>query len=147
MTSFRDLGEAAAHLSTRELPFVWYAMGPLRESITFEVAPQDGTAATDYFAKHPLVLADGAQVPVVVTPRRGESWVSPPADEVVGRRDEFDYERLVGLGVDDAARQANLSGWSVRAHEREAAVTADHNPGRLNLCYGDDRVVESVSRG
>ena len=147
MPSFRDLSEVAAHLSRRELPFAWYAMGPDGENMTFEVAPRDCAAATDYFAKHPLVLADGTQVPVVVTPRRGESWVSPPAEGVSGRQDEFAHESLVGLHVDDAARRANLAGWRVRAHEGEAVVTADYNPGRLNLCYGDDRVVESVSRG
>lgn len=147
MTSFRDLSEVAEHLSRREVPFTWYAMGPDRENITFEVASRDCADATDYFAKHPLLLADETQVPVVITLRRGESWVLPPADGISGRQDEFDYESLVGLVVDDAARRANLAGLSVRAHEREAAVTADYDPGRLNLCYGDDRVVESVSRG
>lgn len=58
-----------------------------------------------------------------------------------------DFERLVGLQVDEAATRANEAGWTVRAHEREAVVTADLNPGRLNLCYGDDRVVESVHPG
>lgn len=147
MPSFDDISDVAPHLSRRELLFAWYAMWPDGDVMTFEVAPRDCDAATDYFAKHPLVLADGTQVPVVVTPRRGESWVSPPTEGVRGREDEFDYESLIGLDVDDAARRANLAGWRVRAHEREAVVTADYNPGRLNLCYGDDRVVESATRG
>lgn len=139
-----DLNQVAAHLVNRELPFAWYAMGPNDHAIEFEVAPRDCVTATNYFVEHSLVLEDGTPVPVIVKPRRGESWTTPPAQAVSGRDDQFDYERLVGLDVGEAATQASSAGWFVRAHEPEAMATADLNPGRLNLCYGDDRVVESV---
>lgn len=94
-----------------------------------------------------MALADGTPVPVIVTPRRGNSWTSPPAKDASGRDEEFDDASLVGLDVDEAATRANAAGWLVRAHEPEAMVTADLSFNRLNLCYGDDRVVGSVSRG
>lgn len=147
MPTFRDLSEVAAHLSGRELPFAWYVMGPEDRAIKFEVAPRDMTAATDYFARHPLALSDGTPVTVLVEPRRGESWNTQPQLGLSGRDDQFDYEQVVGLDVDEAATQASAAGWFVRAHEPEAMVTADFNPSRLNLCYGDDRVVESVHVG
>ena len=147
MSSFRDLSEVAAHLSDLELPFAWYVMGPNNRAIEFEVAPRDCVTATDYFVEHPLALADGTPVPVSVKPRRGNSWTSPPANDASGRDEAFDVESLVGLDVDEAAARANGAGWLVRAHEPEAMVTADLKLNRVNLCYGDDRVVESVSRG
>ncbi|MGF9761128.1 hypothetical protein AAII07_38665 [Microvirga sp. 0TCS3.31] len=147
MPSFRDLSEVAAHLTHLELPFVWYVMGPDEHAMEFEVAPRDCVTATDYFVEHPLVLADGTPVPVIVKPRRGNSWTSPPAEDASARDEEFDDESLVGLDVDEAAARANGAGWLVRAHEPEAMVTADLDFNRLNLCFGDDRVVESVSRG
>lgn len=147
MPSFRDLSEVAAHLSGRDLPFTWYVMGPEDRAIKFEVAPRDMVAANDYFAQHPLALSDGTPVTVFVEPRSGESWTTPPAQGVSGRDDQFPYERLVGLDVGEAATQASSAGWVVRAHEPEAMATADFNPGRLNLCYGDDHVVESVHVG
>lgn len=104
-------------------------------------------AATDYFAQHPLTLSDGTPVTILVAPRRGESWTTQPPPGVSGRDDRFDYEQLVGLDVNDAATRASSAGWFVRAHEPEATVTADFNPGRLNLRYGDDRPVESVHVG
>lgn len=146
MPSFRDLGEVAGNLSDRDLPFAWYVMGPEDRVIKCEVAPRDMAAATDYFAQHPLALSDGTPVTVLVAPRRGESWTTQPTQGASGRDDRFDYEQLVGLDVDDAATRASSAGWFVRAHEPEAMVTADFNPGRLNLCYGDDRV-ESVHVG
>lgn len=147
MPSFRDLGAVAAHLSAQELPFAWYGMGPEGHAIEFEVAPRDCVAATAYFASHPLALADGTTVPVLVKPRRGDSWTSPAAGNASGRCEAFDDEGLLGLDVDEATARANEAGWLVRAHEPEAIVTADHNPGRLNLCFGDERTVENVSRG
>jgi hypothetical protein len=147
MPSFRDLSEVAAHLSARDLPFAWYVMGQEGRAITFEVAPRDMTAATDYFAQHPLALPDGTPVTVLVEPRRGESWSTQPPKGVSSRDDEFDYEQLVGLDVDEAATRASAAGWFVRGHEPEAMSTAEFNAGRLNLCYGDDRVVESVHVG
>lgn len=147
MPSFRDLGEVAAHLTHLELPFAWYVMGPNDHAIEFEVAPRDCVTATDYFVEHPLALADGTPVPVTVKPRRGYSWTSPPANDASARDGGFDDESLVGLNVDEAAARANGAGWLVRAHEPEAIVTADLNFNRLNLCYGHDRVVKSVSRG
>jgi hypothetical protein len=147
MPSFRDLSEVAAHLTHRELPFAWYVMGPEDHAIEFQVAPGDCVTATDYFVEHPLALEDGTPVPVTVKPRRGNSWTSPPANDASGRDEAFDAESLVGLDVDEAAARANGAGWLVRAHEPEAMVTADLNFNRLNLRYGDDRLVESVSRG
>lgn len=147
MTSFRDLSEVAAHLTHLDLPFAWYVMGPGDHAIEFEVAPRDCVTATDYFVEHPLALADGTPVPVNVKPRRGDSWTSPPTRDASGRDEDFDEESLLGLDVNEAAARANAAGWLVRAHEPEAMVTADLNFNRLNLCYGYDRVVESVSRG
>lgn len=147
MPSFRDLSEVAAHLSHLDLPFAWYAMGPDDHSIAFEVAPRDCVTAIDYFVEHPLALGDGTPVAVLVRPRRGNSWTSSPAKDASGPDKEFDGESLVGLDVDEAIARANGAGWLVRAHEPEAMVTADLNFNRLNLCYGDGRVVESVSRG
>lgn len=144
MPSFRDLTEVAAHLSARDLPFAWYVMGPEGCSVKFEVAPRDMTAVTDYFAQHPLALSDGATVSVLVEPRRGESWTTQPPEGVSSHDDQFDYEQLVGLDVDEAVTRASAF---VRAHEPEAIMTADFNEGRLNLCYGEDRVVESVHVG
>lgn len=147
MPSFRDLSDAAAHLSGQKLPFAWYVMGAGGHGIEFEVAPRDCRLATDYLAEHPLALVDGTPVPVLVKPRRGESWTSPPESQGNGRDEEFEDNSLVGLDVDEAAARANRAGWFVRAHESEAMATADLNFGRMNLCYGDDRVVQSVSRG
>lgn len=147
MPSFRDLSDVAAHLTHLDLPFAWYVMGPDDHAIKFEVAPRDCVTATDYFVEHPLALADGTPVPVTVKPRRGNAWTSPPAKDASARDEEFDDESLLGLNVDEAAARANAAGWLVRAHEPEAMVTADLDFNRLNLCYGDDRVVESVSRG
>jgi hypothetical protein len=140
MSSFRDLSEVAAHLRGQDLPFAWYVMGQEDRAIKFEVAPRDVATATDYFAQHPVALSDGTPVTVLVEPRRGESWTIQPPQGVSGRDDRFDYEQLVGLDVDEATTQASSAGWFVRAHEPEAMATADFNPGRLNLCYGDDRV-------
>lgn len=146
MPSFRDLDEVAAHLSDLELPFTWYVMGPAGRVITFEVALRDVTTATEYFARHPLALADGTPVTVLVESRRGESWtVEPPAGG--GRDDQLDREQLVGLDVDEAAARASSAGWLVRAHEPEAIVTADYRANRLNLVYDDERVVVSVDVG
>lgn len=147
MPSFRDLSEVAAHLSDSDLPFVWYVMGPDDRAIKFEVAPRDVAVATNYFDEHPLALSDGTPVKVFVAARRGESWSTPPAEGFSRPDDQFDYERLVGLDVGEAAERASSAGWLVRAHEAEAMATADFNPGRLNLCYGDDRVVDSVHVG
>ena len=147
MATFRDLSDVAAHLNVSDFPFDWYVMGPEGDAILFEVAPPDCETAVQHFAQHPLNLADGTPVPVLVQARRGASWVSSPIGGVVGSSTALDPDSLVGLDVEDAARQANAAGWLVRAHEREAIVTADRNPGRLNLCYGDDRVVESVHQG
>ncbi len=105
------------------------------------------TVATDYFAHHPLALSDGTPVTVLVAQRRGESWTTQPAPGISGRDHQFDHEQLVGFDVDEATTQASAAGWLVRAHEPEAMVTADFNPSRLNLCYTDDRVVESVHVG
>ncbi|RYB96218.1 hypothetical protein EUA06_01145 [Nocardioides glacieisoli] len=147
MPSFRDVSEVAAYLGGRDLPFTWYVMGPEDRAIKFEVAPRDMAAAADYFAQHPVALSDGTPVTVFVEPRRGESWTTQPPQGVAGRDDQFQFERLVGLDVDEAATQASSAGWFVRAHEPEAMATADFNPGRLNLSYGDDRVVETVHVG
>lgn len=147
MSTFRDVSDVVAHLSRHRLPFAWYTMWPDGRGIQVEVAPRDCVVAIEYFADHRLALANGTFVQVHLKPRRGESWGSLP-DEGTARRDnEFDFERLVGLDVNEAAARANAAGWIVRAHEREAVVTADFNPGRLNLRYGDDRVVESVHKG
>ncbi len=113
----------------------------------FDVAGRDCAKAAAYFAEHPLALGDRTPVPVLVKPRRGESWATPPAKGVSRPDDQFDYERLVGLDVGEAATQASSAGWFVRAHEAEAMATADFNPRRLNLCYGDDQVVDSVHVG
>ena len=147
MSSFRDLSEVAEHLNGRELPFTWYAMGPEGQAIVFDVAARDCARAADYFAEHPLALGDMTPVPVLVRPRRGESWTLPPEKTVGGLVDEFDHQSLVGLNVDVAAARASGAGWFVRAHESQAMLTADFNSGRLNLCYGDDRAVESVYVG
>lgn len=147
MPSFCDLSEVAEHLNPRDLPFAWYVMGPEGRAIKFEVAPRDMTAVTDYFAQHPLALSDGTPVTVLVEPRRGESWTTQPPQSVSSRDDQFNYEELVGLDVEKAATRASSAGWLVRAREPEAMVTADFNAGRLNLCYGEDRVVESVHVG
>ena len=147
MPSFRDLGEVATHLSGRDLPFAWYVMGPDDRAIKFEVAPRDVAIATNYFDEHPLALSDGTPVEVRVVPRRGGSWTTPPAQGASRPDDQFEYERLVGLDVGEAVEQASSAGWFVRAHEAEAMATADFNPGRLNLGYGDDRVVDSVHVG
>lgn len=147
MSAFREVNDVVAHLSRQRLPFAWYAMWPEGRSIQVEAAPRDCAAAIEYFADHRLVLANGALVRVHVTPRRGASSVSPPAGGSAGPDDEFDLDGLVGLDVNEATARANAAGWIVRAHEREALVTADFNPGRVNLVYGDDRVVESVSKG
>lgn len=122
-------------------------MGPHDRAIKFEVAPQDMAAATEYFALHPLTLSDGTPVTVLVEPRRGESWTTKPGPRVSELDDQFDYAQLVGLDVDEATSQASSAGWFVRAHEPEAMLSADFNPGRLNLCYVDDRVVDSVHVG
>ena len=145
--SFRDLSEMVADLSCRDLPFTWYAMGPVGNAVEFDVATRDCPIASAYFVEHPQALADGTPVPVVVRPRRGDSWVSPPSTEVAETSNVLDHASLVGRDVDEAAQQANAAGWLVRALEPEAVVTADYNPGRLNLCYGDNRVVESVHQG
>lgn len=147
MPSFRDLSEVAAHLSGRDLPFAWYVMGPHDRAIKFEVAPRDVAVATNYFGEHPLALSDGTPVKVLVVPRRGNSWTTSPAQGASRPDGQFEYERLVGLDVGQAAEQASSAGWLVRAHEAEAMATADFNPGRLNLCYDDDRVVHSVHVG
>ena len=147
MPSFRDLGEVAAHLSSRDLPFAWYVMGQDDRAITLEVAPRDVAVATGYFDEHPVALSDGTPIRVLVASRRGESWTVPPAQLGSRPDDQFDYERLVGSDVSEAAERASSAGWFVRAHEAEAMVTADLDPGRLNLCYGDDRVVSSVHVG
>lgn len=147
MPSFRDLSAVAAHLSTRDLPFTWYIMGPAGDAIELEVEPSDCDVAVRYFAQHPLRLEEDTLVPVHVKPRRGASWVSRASRGVGAPSPAFDDESLIGLDVEEAVRRANTAGWLVRAHEREAVLTADHNPGRLNLCYDDDRLVESVYRG
>jgi hypothetical protein len=147
MPPFRDLSEVAAHLGGLDLPFAWYVMGPEDRTIRFEVAPRDVAVAADYFDEHPLALSDGTPIKVLVAPRRGESWTTPPAEGVSRPDDQFEYERLVGLDVGEAAERASSAGWFVRAHEVEAMATADFNPSRLNLRYGDDRVVDSVHVG
>ncbi|GAA1435271.1 hypothetical protein GCM10009641_30960 [Mycobacterium cookii] len=145
MPSFRDISEVAAHRSGQDLPFTWYVMGPEGRAIKFEVAPRDETVATGSLAQHPVALTDRTPVQFLVQPRRGESWTVQPPPGVSGRDDQFDYKQLVGLDVDEAATRASSAGWFVRAHEPEAMATADFDPGRLNLCYDDDRVVESVA--
>lgn len=147
MSTFVEVSDVVAHLSRRQLPFAWYAIWPDGHAIQIEVAPRDCVVAIEFFADRRLALSDGTIVPVHVEPRRGESWGSLPAEGAPGPDETFEFQRLVGLYVNDAAARANAAGWIVRAHEREAAVTADYNPGRLNLRYGDDRLVESVDRG
>ena len=147
MPSFRDLGEVTAYLSSRDLPFAWYVMGPDDRAFTVEVSPRDVAVATGYFDEHALALSDGTPIKVLVASRRGESWTAPSVRPGSRPDDHFDYERLVGSDVSEAAALASSAGWFVRAHEAEAMVTADFHPGRLNLCYDDDRVVTSVRAG
>lgn len=147
MSSFKDLNEVGPVLSRQDLPFVWYGIGSLGDSLGVEVAPPDVAAAEEYFAEHPVRLADGTEVAVRVTPRRGASWGSLPSTQAARPSETFEGESLLGIEVHEAARQANAAGWIVRAYEREALVTADYNPRRLNLRYGDDLRVDSVHRG
>jgi hypothetical protein len=147
MPSFRDLADVTTYLTDLDLPFTWYVMGPDRGTISVEVAPQDHDTALSYFSQHPLTLEDHTPVPVSVVTRRGRSWVSPPDQDVDGPTDAFDAGALVGLDVTEATQLANAAGWLVYAHETEAIITADYNPSRLNLRYGDDEKVLSVGRG
>jgi hypothetical protein len=147
MPSFRDLDEVAAFLANLDVPFTWYSMGAERDGIAFEVAPQDCETAVRYFSQHPVILEDQTPVFLSVRPRRGRSWMSPPHEGLDRADSAFDEGVLVGLDVAEAARLANAAGWLVRAHEAEAIITADFNPNRLNLLYGDDNAVVSVGRG
>lgn len=97
MPSFRDLSEIVEDLSCRELPFTWYAMGPVGNAVEFDVATRDFTVASAYFVKHPQALVDGTPVPVLVRPRRGESWVSPPSSGVVEPSNVLDHATLSGV--------------------------------------------------
>lgn len=148
MTSQRDLALArvADELSGQVLPFAWYVLGPTEDGIELEVAPADCAAAIAYFAARPVELADATPVRFSVKPRRGGSWVVPPAAgiDVPG---PLDASGLLGRSVYDAAERASAMGWRVRAHEREAAVTADFDPRRLDLCFDDEQMVRSVGRG
>lgn len=147
MPSFRDLNTVAAYLTTLDLPFTWYTMGPEHGAIAFEVARQDCDTAVRYFSQHPLTLDDQTPVAHSVRPRRGRSWTSPPNEGVDRPADAFDEGALSGLDVAEAAHLANAAGWLVRAHQAEAIITADFNPNRLNLLYGDDNAVVSVGKG
>lgn len=147
MPSFRDLAAVTAYLSNLDLPFTWYTMGPDRDTIAVEVAPQDHDSALRYFSQHPFTLEDQTPVLLSVVPRRGRSWVSPPDQDVDGPADAFDFGALVGLDVAEATQLANAAGWLVRAYETEAIITADYNPTRLNIRYGDDDEVLTVGNG
>jgi hypothetical protein len=147
MPSFSDLSEIGQDLSRRDLPFVWYAFVPDGDTLGVEVAPGDVEAAETYFAKHSLRLADGTDVPVRVTPRRGASWMSLPGSHIAQPSETFEDGSLLGIEVHEAARRVNAAGWIVRAYEHEALLTADFNPRRLNLRYDDDLRVDSIHHG
>lgn len=147
MPSFRDVSRITEHLRDHRLPFTWQARAWEGDAIELEVMPEDRVAATEYFTAHPLELADGTPVPVRVTSGRPAPDLSPPRDAGGNRSSRFDQDSLIGLDVDEATTRAESAGWLVRAYVRGAMLTADHDPRRLNLCHGDDRLVESVHEG
>jgi hypothetical protein len=76
------------------------------------------------------------------------AWVSDPERGVAAAApDPAALDGLIGLDVHEAARRANAGGWSVRAFEPGAILTADYRPERVNLVHGDDGAVLQVSIG
>lgn len=148
MTTHRDVAMArvAEELSTRELPFEWYVLGPGADGIEVEVSARDCAAAVAYFDDHSVSLPDGRLVAVSVTSRRGASWIVQPEVDVAAPG-PLDASALIGRDVHDAAARASASGWRVLAHERDAIVNASFDPRRIDLCFDDELVVTAVSRG
>lgn len=67
---------------------------------------------------------------------------SPPApDPTPDPAPDDNPKRYVGLGIDEAERQALRRGWStVRAVPPGAILTMEYRAGRLNLEVEDDTV-------
>lgn len=108
----------------------------LDEAIDVEVQAQALETARSYFSEHQVVLSDGTVVPVRLTGVRAEQWQSCPLRPLVDGPTQVP-EGLIGMHVDDATRLANAAGWFVRAHQPDAAITADWSEVRLNLTYDE----------
>lgn len=151
MTSFGDLNAAVRHLvdlsRADELPFAWFELGPRDDAIFVAVERSDEAAASDFFRDARLTLDDGSPIAVVMETRAGRGWSSEPITGETPTPDPAAIEDLIGLDVDTAAARANGGGWSVRAYERAAMLTADYRPNRVNLLVDDDNKVARAGIG
>ena len=48
-----------------------------------------------------------------------------------------EHEELVGTGLDEATRDAEVAGWQVRAYAPGAMLTMDFREDRMNLEHED----------
>jgi hypothetical protein len=151
MAAFADADEAVDHLVELDgrglLPFTWYQIGPRGGRVDVAVPGSEERAALDYFAQHPLSLPDAARIEVDVRVLAGASWGSEPVRGPAQGPDPAALAGLVGLDVNEAALRANAAGWVVRAHEPEAALTAEMRADRVNLSFSDGGRVVSVRVG
>lgn len=82
-------------------------------------------------------------------PPESSSGSSGPCDSAVGQPDDAS-RALVGLPETEAVQRAGDAGLQVRVAGRGAecyALTADHQPNRVNLTLDDDGVVLAAGRG
>lgn len=149
MSGTADADAAVAHLLQLDrdgrLPFAWYRIAPHGDRVEVAVPAADHQAAVDFFSSHPLPSDGGDPVLVDVQVQAGDSWTSEPEGET--GPDPSALDDLVGLDVKEAAARATAGGWTVRAHEPDAALTMDLRMDRVNLEYSDRGTVTGVRVG
>jgi hypothetical protein len=149
MSGTADADAAVAHLLQLDrdgrLPFAWYRIAPHGDRVEVAVPAADHQIAVDFFASHPLPSGGAESVLVDVQVLAGDAWTSEPEGEA--GPDPSALDDLVGLDVKEAAARATAGGWTVRAHEPDAALTMDLRMDRVNLEYSDRGTVTGVRVG